>query len=82
VEGRGWSSRRRKGYSDWRRVPDLLAGKTTRESRSETPSGFAASVHYEKGKRQAVVSVINAFSQCDEITFHNATFSLARGTSQ
>jgi hypothetical protein len=43
-----------------------------RESATERPPRFAALVFYEKGKRQAVVSVMSAFSRCDEITFHVA----------
>jgi hypothetical protein len=46
------------------------------ESSSERLPTFVASVYYEKGKRQAVVSVISAFSRCDEITFHDATVNL------
>jgi hypothetical protein len=43
-----------------------------RESATERLTRFAASVYYEKGKRQAVVSVMSAFSRSDEITFHAA----------
>jgi hypothetical protein len=60
------------------------AGETTRENRSERPPRFAASVHYEEGKRQVevVVSLISAFSQCVEITLIQQSVSREVPTPQ
>jgi hypothetical protein len=77
-----WSSRRRKSYSDSRRVRDLLLERRQWRAGQRGLEVCRFGLLPERQTTGCLFCVINAFSQCGEITFHDATVSLARGICQ